>query len=172
MSAVARVQDSTGYRRRRTPPGRTCGDIPPAELENARYRQKPGLAEAQPAHQGLRTHQIDPPARLATAGASPDSASGIANRVVADECQAISAEIGAAAQNSQIGTQARGRPPSSPPHKNRRSGAGNVRCWAVDTATVPADVGKTVATVNIAMFDATGVESDGGVRILGGRALS
>jgi hypothetical protein len=29
-----------------------------------------------------------------------------------------------------------------------------------------------VATVNVAMFDATGVESDGGVRILGGRALS
>jgi len=29
-----------------------------------------------------------------------------------------------------------------------------------------------VATVNVAMFGATGVEGDGGVRILGGRALS
>jgi|SRR5271157_3572402 len=36
----------------------------------------------------------------------------------------------------------------------------------------PADACETVATVNVAMFDATGVESDGGVGILGGRALS
>ncbi len=43
---------------------------------------------------------------------------------------------------------------------------------AVDTATVPADARETAATVNVAMFDATGVESDGRVRILVGRALS
>ena len=36
----------------------------------------------------------------------------------------------------------------------------------------PADACETVATVNVAMFDATGVESDSGVRILGGRAFS
>jgi hypothetical protein len=29
-----------------------------------------------------------------------------------------------------------------------------------------------VGTLNVAMFDATGVESDGGVRIRGGRVLS
>ena len=36
----------------------------------------------------------------------------------------------------------------------------------------PADAGETVANVNVAMFGATGVEGDGGVRILDGRALS
>jgi hypothetical protein len=31
---------------------------------------------------------------------------------------------------------------------------------------------ETVATVNVAMFDATGMQSDGGVRVLGGCAFS
>ena len=53
-------------------------------------------------------------------------------------------------------------PPSAKPHP----------LWAVDTTKAPADAGETVATVNVAMFGATGVEGDGGVRIPGRRALS